>query len=97
MTDKEELWAELDALGEDAVRLRLRQQVYGARKRPLVEEWLEFRSRDSSRAIDSSRLSDALANTKINRISMIAMVITAIAAVAAATISVVSLIISLRK
>ena len=36
----DELWRELDALGEHQVRLRLAQGHYRERKRVLVEEWL---------------------------------------------------------
>jgi hypothetical protein len=43
MSAQDELWAKLEALGEDAVRLRLAQGVYGERKKPLVVEWLRRR------------------------------------------------------
>ncbi len=38
--EKDKLWAELDALGEDQVREKLGLGHYGDRRRAGVEEWL---------------------------------------------------------
>jgi hypothetical protein len=42
---KEELWTELERLGESAVRVRLTTGFYGSagRKHVFVEEWLQFK------------------------------------------------------
>ena len=40
MSKDQDLWAKLDALGEDEVRLRVAKGVYGKSKLALVEEWL---------------------------------------------------------
>ena len=48
MNDPEQLWRKLDALGEDAVRLKVAQGVYGERKLALVTEWLRRRDEASS-------------------------------------------------
>jgi hypothetical protein len=40
MSENDRFRAELDTLGEEEVRARLVLDVYGARKRPLVVEWL---------------------------------------------------------
>ena len=56
---KEELWAELEELGEEEVRVRLVTKKYGdvGQKLVLVKEWL--RRKDQSRTEESSRNSDA--------------------------------------
>jgi hypothetical protein len=43
MSKDQDLWARLDALGEDEVRLRLAKGAYGESKLPLVQEWLRRR------------------------------------------------------
>ncbi len=45
---KEELWAELDALGEDEVRTRLVTKIYGdtGHKKALVQEWLRKKQQE---------------------------------------------------
>ena len=40
MSENDQFRAELDTLGEEEVRARLVLDVYGARKRPLVVDWL---------------------------------------------------------
>jgi hypothetical protein len=40
MSENDRFRAELDTLGEEEVRARLVLDVYGARKRPLVVDWL---------------------------------------------------------
>ena len=39
--DPDELWPKLDRLGLDEVRKRRAQDVYGQRKQPVVDEWIE--------------------------------------------------------
>jgi hypothetical protein len=56
-TDKEKLWAALDADGELKVREKLAAQLYGRRKVTLVEEWL--------RQIKTAR--ENAAETKVQR------------------------------
>ncbi len=46
--DKDKLWAELDALGEDQVRENLGLGRYGYRRKGGVEEWL--RQKEHKRA-----------------------------------------------
>lgn len=43
MSNDEDLWAKLDTLGEDQVRLRVAKGIYGKSKLPLVSEWLRRR------------------------------------------------------
>ena len=38
--EKDRLWAELNALGEDQVREKLGLSHYGGRRKPYVDEWL---------------------------------------------------------
>jgi hypothetical protein len=47
--DRSELWTRLERLGEAEVRKRLAEGGYGARKRPLVEAWLQ--ARESARSV----------------------------------------------
>ncbi len=57
----EQLWAELEEIGEDKVRTRLATNVYGhaGNKRVLVEEWL--RRKDQARKDSSNREQIAIA------------------------------------
>lgn len=48
--DVTEFWEKLEHEGESTVRRRLAEGVYGAQKRPLVEEWLK--KKDFERNID---------------------------------------------
>lgn len=43
MSKDQNLWAKLDTLGEDEVRLRVAKGIYGESKLPLVNEWLRRR------------------------------------------------------
>jgi hypothetical protein len=58
-TTKDGLWRELDALGEDIVRLRLAEGAYRDRTRLLVEEWLREQPRKRSRVQDPYGVPDA--------------------------------------
>ena len=40
IVNKDELWAGLEVDGEQTVRVKLAQGLYGRNKGPLVEEWL---------------------------------------------------------
>jgi hypothetical protein len=40
MSENDQFRAELDTLGEEEVRARLVLDVYGARRRPLIVDWL---------------------------------------------------------
>ena len=62
--DPKELFPKLEAEGEDAIREKLAQGVYGERRIPLVKEWLEQKSRTRSAAYNQ-RLEDRL-STKID-------------------------------
>jgi hypothetical protein len=59
MEDPSAFWAELDGLGEDAVRARLAREVFGPRRVPLVQEWL--------RRIESTREQNRLAEEREHR------------------------------
>lgn len=48
ITDKDKFFAKLEAIGEQTVREKLAQGVYGQGKIPLIEEWL--RQLDASRS-----------------------------------------------
>ena len=52
---KDGLWSELDALGEDRVRLRLAEGAYRDRTRLLVEEWL--RQQADKRSLEAEKRS----------------------------------------
>lgn len=84
---KDELWADLDKLGEPAVRERLVTKVYGdvGHKRALVEEWL--RNCDASRA-------SAIESRSATRqtIAAIAAIVAAVAATIGAIASIISLL-----
>lgn len=51
--DASEFWEKLENEGEDTVRRRLAEGVYGAKKKPLVEEWLK--KKDFERDIDKNK------------------------------------------
>ena len=50
--DVDELWAELEAEGEDAIRRKVALGQYAVKK-PAVEEWL--RRKEEQRALDGAR------------------------------------------
>lgn len=63
-TDKDELFAKLDVLGEKAVREKLAQKVYGIKKIPLIQEWLhQLESSRSDEILDRQEERDKEANT----------------------------------
>lgn len=49
--DPQELWPKLEELGEDEVRLKVSQGVYGEKKRASVEEWL--RRKEQARQVET--------------------------------------------
>jgi hypothetical protein len=53
------LWRELDALGEDRVRLRLAEGAYRERTRLLVEEWLRERAHKRALAYETNGLASS--------------------------------------
>jgi hypothetical protein len=104
MSENDRFRAELDTLSEEEVRARLVLDVYGARKRPLVVEWLaqqaEGRQADEQER-QESREDEALvlarrADKRAARANLIAWIANATAYVAA-LIAVVAVIISRGK
>ena len=104
MLEDDQFRAKLDELGENKVRARLVLDVYGARKRPLVVEWLaqqaEGRQADEQER-QESREDEALvlarrADKRAARANLIAWIANATAYVAA-LIAVVAVIISKGK
>ncbi len=55
----DEVYAELDEIGEDEVRTRLARRIYGGSREPLVEEWL--RRKEQERNDSSEREQIAIA------------------------------------
>jgi hypothetical protein len=87
----DELWRELDALGEHQVRLRLAQGHYRERKRVLVEEWL--RQQAQKRSLEQASIAGQLESLrsrdeKIAIIAAAAAILAAVMATIAATVSV---------
>lgn len=76
-----ELFAELEALGEDRVRSRLALKAYGENKRALVEEWLRRQDQSREERRESKR--------------HIAQTVAAIAAIAAAVAATIGAIVSI--
>ena len=60
---RDELWPKLEELGEDEVHKRVAQGVYGARKLPTVEAWLNKKERDRQAAHDLGQ-ADATESTR---------------------------------
>ncbi len=60
---KDQLWAELEALGEAKVRERLVTKAYGdvGHKRALVEEWLRLKDQARSEAVTREQIDIARA------------------------------------
>jgi hypothetical protein len=85
----EQFWAQLDALGETEVRLKLATGFYGGYenqdRRPLVKEWL--RRRDHER-LEASNLAHRRSARNANTAAWVA----AIAAIVAAICAVVTII-----
>lgn len=50
MISADQFWPTLDALGEEEVRRRLAQRVYGQQKIPLVQAWLARRESEHAEA-----------------------------------------------
>ena len=46
-TEKEQLWAELDAQGEEPTREKLGLGQYGDRRKTYVEEWLRQKDQET--------------------------------------------------
>ena len=55
MTTANELWPQLEALGEDEVRRRLAIGAYGQMKEPLVREWLAMKDAQRVEARERER------------------------------------------
>ena len=55
MTTANELWPQLEALGEDEVRRRLEIGAYGQMKEPLVREWLAMKDAQRVEARERER------------------------------------------
>ncbi len=89
---KEELWANLEKLGEEQVRERLATKVYGdaGKKRALVVEWL--REKDQSRKNTSN-----LEQIRIARSAKNAAWSAAIAAIIAAICAFIAILLSLSS
>jgi len=58
---KEEFWAKLDALGEDAVTLNIDRQIYGpnSEKRVLAKDWLRRKAQERSDASQAEQIAIA--------------------------------------
>jgi hypothetical protein len=87
----DDLWRELDALGEHQVRLRLAQGHYRERKRLLVEEWLreQAQKRSLEQASSPGQLESLRSrDEKMAIVAAAAAVIAAMMATIAATVSV---------
>jgi hypothetical protein len=95
------LWRELDALGEDRVRLRLAEGAYPGKTRVLVEEWLREQTqkrplvRDAYKVAPSAGVREPLyieriehRDDKITIVTAAAATIAAFMATIAATVSV---------
>ena len=89
---KDELWAGLESDGEDTVRIKLAQGLYGQNKRPLVQEWLRqnelIRSEKKvsdfeQRAKEELRIASSARNAAW--VAAIAAILSAIIAVVAVT------------
>jgi hypothetical protein len=83
--DPNEFWASLDKIGESEVRKRLAQNVYGAKKRPLIEEWLRKKATVEHQNIAQkeqerrdTELEISKRSFKVNRIIAIAALISVI-------------------
>lgn len=73
MTDHDDLYKDLEAMGEATVRERLASNVFGPRKAPLVREWLAGRERSASEARDERDSSSArVANSLAREANLIA-------------------------
>ena len=88
----DELWAGLESDGEDTVRIKLAQGLYGQNKRPLVKEWLRqnelIRSEKKvsdfeQRAKEELRIASSARNAAW--VAAIAAILSAIIAVVAVT------------
>lgn len=94
---KEQFWGQLDALGEDTVRVRLATHAYGdgGDRRALVEEWL--RRQNQRRATEESDRSAAASaeQIRIARSAKNAAWAAAMAAIIAAIFAAISIAISL--
>ena len=85
--EKDRLWAELDALGEDQVRENLGLSGYG-RKGGSVQEWLRKKDQERSDERDRSNTAMTLANLNIARSAKNAAWTAAVAAIIAIIVSI---------
>ena len=82
--DANEFWRVLEQSGEETVRRRLAEGVYGDEKRKLVIAWLESRDKGKIEKREEQKISIADRAQRAAWISAIASVISAICACIAA-------------
>ncbi|PKP68607.1 MAG: hypothetical protein CVT83_05150 [Alphaproteobacteria bacterium HGW-Alphaproteobacteria-5] len=61
---KEQFWAELETLGEDAVRVKVAVKGYDDVRRGLAEEWLRLResARNEASSLEQARIARSAKN-----------------------------------
>lgn len=104
--DKDKFFAELDALGEQAVREKLAQGIYRKEKHPLIHEWLrkfeasrseEILSRKEERELEANKIArSALSEAReANRFARHARLIAIIATIISAIAIIISVILNI--
>jgi hypothetical protein len=91
LADPDELWPELEVLGEDEVRRRLALQTYGHTKLPAVLEWLRRKEQERIAAAEQRHSAQRLEELSILRSTKHAAWGAAIAAVITAIFALVAL------
>lgn len=81
MSDKNQVIEECQKVGEDEVRLRIKQGIYNRIKRTYAEEWLESQARLRSEASSSEQMRVTRSAKNAAWAAAIAAMVAAIAAV----------------
>ena len=91
---KESFWAELEKIGEDAVRIRVVTQAYGkvGPKLALAEEWLRRKDQERREASDALSMASSREANRIARSAKNAAWIAATAAIIAAICAMVAIL-----
>jgi hypothetical protein len=95
--DKDEQWHIFGSLGEQTVRERIAQGVFGEERQRLAEEWLREQEKTRSNGASSRREVSTAEHFRIARSARTAAWIAAAAPIVAALSAAIAIILSLRR
>ena len=91
MSDRDDEFKEkLESLGLEAVRRLRAEGVYGQRKRPIVDEWIESQERERSESFREEDLGIKRYAASMQKIAAIAAIILAAMAIIGVMVSIIT-------